>query len=99
MLFTHTTFIGIDPTAGVRPFTYTALNNELELLALGQGNMDEVLAFVAGQREAIVAVTSPSSIVYSLTAMVFGSIACLAGAFMPIWRLAKMEPLLALKAE
>ena len=52
MLFTHTTFIGIDPTAGVRPFTYTALNNKLELLALGQGNMDEVLAFVAGQRGA-----------------------------------------------
>ena len=60
MLFTHTTFIGIDPTAGGRPFTYTALNTELDLLALGQGNMDEVLAFVAGQREAIVAVSAPS---------------------------------------
>lgn len=60
MLFTHTTFIGIDPTAGGRPFTYAALDSELELLALGQGNMDEVLAFVAGQREALVAVSAPS---------------------------------------
>jgi hypothetical protein len=60
MLFTHTTFIGINPTAGGRPFTYAALNNDLELLALGQGNMDEVLAFVAGQREAMVAISAPS---------------------------------------
>lgn len=60
MLFTHTTFIGIDPTAGKRPFTYAALGNDLELLALGQGTMEEVLAFVAGQREAIVAVSGPS---------------------------------------
>ena len=60
MLFTNTTFIGIDPTAGGKPFTYAALNNELELLALGRGNMDEVLAFVAGQREAMVAITAPS---------------------------------------
>lgn len=44
-------------------------------------------------------VTSPSSILYSLTAMLFGSLVCLTGAFLPIWRLAKMEPLLALKGD
>jgi hypothetical protein len=60
MFFTHSTFIGIDPTAGTRPFYYAAINNELELLALGQGSMNDVLAFVAGQREAFVAVSAPS---------------------------------------
>jgi hypothetical protein len=59
MLFTNTTFIGIDPTAGKKPFAYVALDGNLRLLALGHGGMDEVLAFVAGQREATVAVCAP----------------------------------------
>lgn len=59
MFYTTTTFIGIDPTAGQRPFTYAALDHERQLLALGQGGIDEVLAFVAGQRAALVAVNAP----------------------------------------
>jgi hypothetical protein len=59
MFFMNTTFIGIDPTAGQRPFNYAALDNDLRLLALGQGEMDEVLAFVGGQRQACVAVCAP----------------------------------------
>jgi hypothetical protein len=59
MLFTHTTFIGIDPTAGQKPFTYIALDNDLRLLAIGQGHMNDVLAFTAGQRQAAVAVCAP----------------------------------------
>lgn len=59
MLFNNTTFLGIDPTAGQRPFVYVALDYECNLLALGEGHMDEVLAFAAGQREAIVAVCGP----------------------------------------
>jgi len=59
MLFNNTTFIGIDPTAGERPFSYAAINQEKELLALGAGNIDEVLAFVGGQRAAYAAVCAP----------------------------------------
>ena len=59
MLFTDTTFIGIDPTAGQRPFVYAAINRDMRLLALGQGEMNDVLAFVAGQHEALVAVCAP----------------------------------------
>ncbi|MCI0521029.1 MAG: DUF429 domain-containing protein [Chloroflexi bacterium] len=59
MLFNPTTFIGIDPTAGQKPFTYAALDGGLSLLALGQAEMDEALAFVAGQRQAAVAVCAP----------------------------------------
>lgn len=59
MLFHRTSFIGIDPTAGQRPFVFAALDNERKLLALGQGDIDEVLAFVGGQQEAFVAVCAP----------------------------------------
>jgi hypothetical protein len=59
MFFSNTTFLGIDPTAGQRPFAYAAVDHDLRLLAIGQGNMDEVLAFVAGQRQALVAVCAP----------------------------------------
>lgn len=60
MMFSmQTTFIGIDPTAGKHPFVYAALDHERQLLALGEGVMDDVLAFVAGQRQAIIAVCAP----------------------------------------
>lgn len=57
--FTDTTFIGIDPTAGQRPFVYAALDAKLNLLALGHGEINDILAFVAGQQKALVAVCSP----------------------------------------
>jgi hypothetical protein len=59
MFFTHSTFLGIDPTAGQRPFSYAALDSNLHLLALGQGSMEEVLAFAGGQRQAFAAVCAP----------------------------------------
>ncbi len=59
ILYTESTFIGIDPTAGQKPFVYAALNADLRLLALGRGEMNDVLAFVAGQRQALVAVCAP----------------------------------------
>ncbi len=59
MLFANLTFIGIDPTAGQRPFSYAALDGDLQMLALGQGDLDDILAFVAGQRQAYVAVNAP----------------------------------------
>jgi hypothetical protein len=60
MFAANPSYIGIDPTAGQRPFTYVALDDDLSLVALGQGSMEEVLAFVAGQRQAFVAVCAPS---------------------------------------
>jgi len=59
MLFTHNTFLGIDPTAGHKPFSYAALDSELKLLALGQGSLDEILAFAGGQQQALAAVCAP----------------------------------------
>jgi hypothetical protein len=59
MFGTHTTYIGIDPTAGHKPFVYVALDQDLRLLALGKGSIDEVSAFVGGQRQAYAAVNGP----------------------------------------
>ncbi|MEN6409592.1 MAG: hypothetical protein ABFD44_07775, partial [Anaerolineaceae bacterium] len=59
MLFDHATFIGINPTGSRAPYTYTALDENLKLLALGEGESEEVLAFVGGQETAIVAVCAP----------------------------------------
>ncbi len=59
MLFHRTSYIGIDPTAGGRPFVYAALDQKRRLHALGEGTLDEVLAFVGGQQEAYVAVCAP----------------------------------------
>jgi hypothetical protein len=61
MLFNQTTFVGIDPTAGVKPFTYAAVDSDLKLLVLGRGSMEDVLAFLAGQRRAYAAVSAPRS--------------------------------------
>jgi hypothetical protein len=59
MFTAHTTFLGIDPTAGQRPFAYVALDHDLNVLALGQNHIEDVLAFVAGLRQAFVAVCAP----------------------------------------
>jgi hypothetical protein len=59
MLFSQATYLGIDPTSSGRPITYAALDGQLEILALGQGDLEQVLSFVAGQQAAWVAVCSP----------------------------------------
>jgi hypothetical protein len=68
MLFTNTSFLGIDPTAGQRPIAYAALDNDLNLLALGHGNLDDILAFLAGQQMAMVGVCAPKQLNQGLMA-------------------------------
>lgn len=62
MLFTHTAFIGIDPTAGRSPFTYAALDEDRGLLALSEGDLEDVLTFVGNFPAATVAVNAPSKV-------------------------------------
>jgi hypothetical protein len=59
MFFMNSIFIGIDPTAGDKPFIYAALDSDRRLLALGSGSIDDVLAFAAGQKQALAAVCAP----------------------------------------
>ena len=58
MLFTHSIFIGIDPSGGARAIAYSALDHDLRLVALGQGDLEELIAFTGGQKSAFVAVNA-----------------------------------------
>jgi hypothetical protein len=62
MLFTDSVFVGIDPTSGHKSFVYAALDDGLRLVALADGEMEEVTAFLAGQASATVAVNAPSGV-------------------------------------
>lgn len=54
--------MGIDLTAGRRPFTYVALDSNQRLLVIGQGELQEVLAFSAGQSCAVIAINAPAQL-------------------------------------
>jgi len=59
MLFSKTTFIGIDLSGGRHPFTYAALDDDCRLVTLASGEMEEVLAFLGGQAATVAAVNAP----------------------------------------
>jgi predicted nuclease with RNAse H fold len=61
MLFAEAVYVGIDPTAGVRPMHYAVLDGDLRVAALNQGDMETVLAFVGGLEAAVVAIDAPQS--------------------------------------
>lgn len=54
-------YIGIDSTAGRRPFTYAILDDQLRVTACGEGQYMEVLDLVLGFPAAVVAVDAPQS--------------------------------------
>lgn len=62
MLFFDSLFIGIDPTSSHKSFTYAALDRHLNLIALSDGELDDVTAFVAGQQSATVAINAPANV-------------------------------------
>lgn len=68
MLFDSSTFIGVVLSAGGRQFSYAALDGDLKPMALGQGRMKDVLAFVGGQQQAVVGMNAPLSLNQGLMA-------------------------------
>lgn len=52
--------LGVEPRFGRRHFTYAALDSERNLLALGPGNLADVLAYIGGQTSAFIGVSAPS---------------------------------------
>lgn len=62
MLFTDSVFVGIDLSPSHKSFTYAALDKDLHILALADGDMEEVTAFLAGQQSAAVAVNAPAGV-------------------------------------
>ena len=62
MLFTDSACVGIDTTSGRKAFTYAALDRDLNLIALAEGELEEVAAFLGGYKSATVAVNAPSHV-------------------------------------
>jgi predicted nuclease with RNAse H fold len=54
-------YIGIDPTAGRRPFSLAALNDDLRPIAFEATDIDGTVAFVERWPHAVVAVDAPQS--------------------------------------
>jgi hypothetical protein len=59
MLFSPITFVGVDPTAGRHPFTYAAVDQDCQLIALSAGEIEDVLTFLSGQQAVVVAINAP----------------------------------------
>jgi hypothetical protein len=59
MLFTRAVYIGVDLSGGKYNVAYAAIDADRQLLALGQGHVEETLAFIGGQHQAVVALNAP----------------------------------------
>jgi hypothetical protein len=60
MDLTRTVFIGVDITSGRRGFTYAALDIDRQLMALCQGDLQEMVAYTAGQSAAFASIGAPA---------------------------------------
>jgi predicted nuclease with RNAse H fold len=59
MLPLKTTYIGIDTSGGEHPFTYAALDDNCQLVALASGEAEQVISYLTGLQAAVVAVNAP----------------------------------------
>lgn len=55
----YSTYIGIDVQASQKPYFYSAINTELEIISCGHGRSTDVEAYLSGQSSALVAVNGP----------------------------------------
>ncbi len=62
MIFTDTTYVGIDTTSGRKTFTYVALDRDLNLVTLADGEAEDVMTFLAAQKSATVAINAPAGL-------------------------------------
>lgn len=62
MLFQDSVCVGIDTTSGRKPYTYAVLDKDLNLVALAEAELEEVAAFLGGQKSVFVAINAPSKV-------------------------------------
>jgi len=60
MLFSKDAFIGIDLGQGKKTIVYAALDGNLGLISLGQGDFKSVITFLAAQHQAVVGIHGPA---------------------------------------
>jgi uncharacterized protein DUF429 len=61
MLFPDAVYVGVDPASGRKGLAYAALDRGLGLLALAEGEIEDLTAFLGAQKSAVVAINAPSS--------------------------------------
>ena len=59
-------YLGIDPSQRYQPYVYLALDEKLQIQAIGNGPLREVLAYLAGLGSACVAINGPQMVNKSL---------------------------------
>ncbi len=59
MMFSDKIFIGIDPSGGRKPFTFAVLDAAAKPLAMAEGEIDDVMAFIAAHPAVFAAVNAP----------------------------------------
>jgi predicted nuclease with RNAse H fold len=59
MLGPSFTFVGVDPTAGRHPFTFAALDQNCQLVAMAAGDTEDVFTFLTDHQAAVVSVNAP----------------------------------------
>ncbi len=52
-------YIGVDPTAGLQPFTYAAVNQDCQLIHLAAGQGDDLMEFISRQPYVVLAFNAP----------------------------------------
>jgi predicted RNA binding protein YcfA (HicA-like mRNA interferase family) len=62
MLLADSAFVGIHPSSGHKSFTYAALNKDLNLFTLAEGEVNDVTTFIAKQGPVTVAIDSSAGI-------------------------------------
>lgn len=61
MSFSDIVFIGIDTSGGSQPFNYAALDDDCQLVALGNGNEEEPLEYIKAQPHVVAAINTPAA--------------------------------------
>jgi hypothetical protein len=62
MPLTDAIAVGIDSTSGHKAFTLAAIDRQLGLIRLAEADLDEVISFLQGQPQVIVALNAPSHV-------------------------------------
>lgn len=62
MTLTEPVFIGVDPTSGRTSFTYAALDKDLRVITIADGEIEDVIAFLERQTSVVVAINAPSGV-------------------------------------
>jgi len=66
MNMNNSVYIGIDPTSGYEEFGYAVLDGALNLVTLAAADLEELVAFLAKQEAAFVAINAPGGVNHGL---------------------------------